>query len=62
VYLEPSQLPALGFPVEGDRPSTRRRAVFFGIGAIDALLWGRRDGIEARGLSLDAAAPVAMTV
>jgi hypothetical protein len=52
----------LGFPVEGDRPSTRRRAVFFGIGAIDALLWGRRDGIEARGLSLEAAAPVAMTL
>ncbi len=33
-------------------------AVFFGIGAIAALLWGRRGGIEARGLSLDALASV----
>ncbi len=33
-------------------------AVFFGIGAIAALLWGRRGGIEARGLPLDAVAPV----
>jgi hypothetical protein len=32
-------------------------AVFFGIGAIAALLWGRRGGIEARGLALDAVAP-----
>ncbi len=36
-------------------------AVFFGIGAIAALLWGRRGGIEARGLSLDAVAPVGAT-
>ncbi len=36
-------------------------AMFFGIGAIAALLWGRRGGIEARGLSLDAVAPVTTT-
>lgn len=36
-------------------------AVFFGIGAIAALRWGRRGGIEARGLSLDAVAPVGAT-
>jgi MFS family permease len=33
-------------------------AVFFGIGAIAGLLWGRRGGIEARGLPLDAVASV----
>lgn len=36
-------------------------AVFFAIGAIGALLWGRRGGIEGRGLSLDAVASVAAT-
>lgn len=34
------------------------RAVFFGIGTIAALLWGRRGGVEARGLPLDAVTPV----
>lgn len=37
-------------------------AIFFAIGAIAALLWGRSGGVEARGLSLDAVAPVAATV
>jgi MFS family permease len=32
-------------------------AVFFIIGAIAALRWGRRGGVEARGMSLDAVAP-----
>ncbi len=32
-------------------------AVFFAIGALAALVWGRRGGVEARGLSLDAVAP-----
>ncbi|MGB8963428.1 MAG: MFS transporter [Pseudonocardiaceae bacterium] len=36
-------------------------AVFFAIGAIGALLWGHRGGIEGRGLSLDAVASVAAT-
>jgi hypothetical protein len=31
--------------------------VFFIIGAIAALRWGRRGGVEARGMSLDAVAP-----
>lgn len=31
-------------------------AVFFAIGAIAALVWGHRGGVEARGLSLDAVA------
>ncbi|HEX5346924.1 MAG TPA: MFS transporter [Pseudonocardiaceae bacterium] len=37
-------------------------AIFFAIGAIAALLWGSSGGVEARGLSLDAVAPVAATV
>lgn len=37
-------------------------AIFFAVGAIAALLWGRSGGVEARGLSLDAVAPVAATV
>jgi hypothetical protein len=37
-------------------------AIFFAIGAIAALLWGRSGGVEARGLPLDAVAPVAATV
>jgi MFS family permease len=37
-------------------------AMFFAIGALAALVWGRRRGIEGRGLSLDAVAPVAATV
>jgi MFS family permease len=32
-------------------------AVFFGIGAIAAVLWGREGGVEACGLALDAVAP-----
>lgn len=33
-------------------------AAFFAIGAVAALRWGRRGGIEARGLPLDAVAPI----
>jgi hypothetical protein len=36
-------------------------AVFFGIGAIAAIRWGQRGGIEARGLSLDVVAPLTTT-
>ncbi len=36
-------------------------AMFFAIGALAALLWGRWGGIEGRGLSLDAVASVAAT-
>jgi hypothetical protein len=31
-------------------------AVFFAVGAIAALLWGRGGGVETRGLALDAVA------